>query len=112
MVTNVGGSLIEGTIGKSPIKSDMNMSAVGEISCMAGKLSGKTTHIRFMAASEQWVQHQNEHRLGSEMSDAASAPGDWRSRYERTMRQQPHEAAQLHQTVNKMPRMPDTQVAC
>jgi len=40
-----------GTIGKSLIERHINTSVEGEISGIAGKVSGKTTHVTFITAS-------------------------------------------------------------
>jgi hypothetical protein len=105
MATQEGGSPIGGTIGKSPIERDMNMAEAGEASGMTGDVSGETTRVTFTAANEQWDRNKNGKRLRSDILESSSAPGDWRSRMERTMRQQACEVAQLHQTVVKMARM-------
>jgi hypothetical protein len=92
------------------------MAEAGEASGMAGEVSRKTIRVTFMAASEQWERNKNGKRLRSEISESASAPGDWRSRMERTMRQQAREVAQLHQRGNMLAgcldgRAPDAQGA-
>jgi len=68
-------------------------------------VSGETTRVTFTAANEQWDRNKNGKRLRSDILESSSAPRDWRSRMERTMRQQACEVAQLHQTVVKTARM-------
>jgi hypothetical protein len=65
-----------------------------------------------MAPSEQWKWNKNSKRLRSKIPQSASAPGDWRSRMERAIRQQAREMAQLHETFDNMARMVEAHPSC
>jgi len=88
------------------------MAGAGEARSVAGDASGEATPVTFTAASEHWERNKNGKRLRSEISESSSAAGDWRSRMERTMRQQAREVAQLHQTVDKMARLVEANAVC
>lgn len=92
-------------IKKPPTERDRDMAKAGEASGAAGQRSEKTTIVSFMAASAQWEHNKNGTRLRNETSEPVRALGDWRSRMERTVRQQEHEVTQLHQTIDRMARM-------
>jgi len=51
MATEVGNSLIGGTIENPPVEGDLDMAEAGEASAAAGQTLGKTTLVSFMAAS-------------------------------------------------------------
>jgi hypothetical protein len=76
----------------------MNIAEAEAASGMAREVSGRTTRIIIMAASEQWERNQNGKRQRSQISESVSALGVWRSRMERTIRQEACKVAQLHQT--------------
>lgn len=83
----------------------MNIAEAEAASGMAREVSGRTTRITIMAASEQWERNQNGKRQRSQISESVSALGVWRSRMERTIRQEACKVAQLHQTIDKMARL-------
>jgi len=56
----------------------MDTAEAEEACVMAAKVSGKTTGIILLAESEQLERNDNGNRLGSEMSESANTPGDWR----------------------------------
>jgi len=105
MVTQEVNSATGGMIEKPPVERDMDMAEAGEASREAGEWSGKTTRVSFLDPSEQWEHNWNGKRLKNETSEPVNALGDWRSRMERTVRQQWRKATQLHQTVHRMARM-------
>ena len=88
MVTQEGDRLIGETIEKPPVDRDMDMAEAGEASGAAVQWSGKSTRMSFVAVSEQWEHNTNGKPLRNETSEPVSALGDWRSRMERTVRQQ------------------------
>jgi len=77
--------------GEPPVERDMDMVEAGEASSTAGQTAGKTTHLSFMAACDQWERNKNGKRLRNNISEPVSTPGDWRSRMEWTVRQQARE---------------------
>jgi len=83
----------------------MDMTDAGEASVAAGKLSGKTTRISFVATSEQWEHFKNGKRLRNKTSEQVSAPRDWRSRMQCSVRPQVRQVTQLPQTINRMAKM-------
>jgi hypothetical protein len=89
----------------------MDMAEAGEASGAAVQRCEKTTRVSFAAASEQWERNQNWKRLRNETSEPISAPGDWRSAMERTVRQQAREVTKLHQTIDRMARMLEAHTA-
>ena len=90
----------------------MDMAEAGEASSLAGQRSGETTHVFFVAVSEQWKLNTNGKRLRNETSEPVSALEDWRSRMEQTVRQQADEVTQLHLTINSMATMVEAHTAC
>jgi len=106
MVTQEGKSPIGGMIERPPIERDMDMPEAGEAAGMVSAMPGKTSRVLFfMAAREQCDLSMYGKRVRSETSESASAPVDWRSRMERTMRQQALKVMQLHQTIDRIARM-------
>jgi len=101
MVPQEGGSPIGGMIGESPIERDMDVAEAAETSGMAGEMSGETTRVTFMAASEQWERNKNAKRLRSEISESSSTTGDWRSRMESTLKQQMDEVASVPKRLGR-----------
>jgi len=89
----------------------MDMAGAGEASRGAAQRAGNTTRVSFLAASEQWERNKNGQRLRNETSEPESAPGDWRSRMEQTVRQQAREVTQLPQTINRMARLLEAHAA-
>jgi len=82
----------------------MDIAEAGEIGSAVGARPVKTARVSFMAASEQFDRNTNGKGLRSESLESASAPGDWRSPMERTMRQQACEVTQLHLPIVRMAR--------
>jgi len=60
-----------------------------------------------MAGSTQWEREKNGEGLKNEDLEQVSTPGHYRSRMERTVRQQAHKVIELHQTIDSMTRMLD-----
>jgi len=60
----------------------MDKAKAGEARSMVGAMTGKTTPVFFMAASERWECNKNGKRLRSGTSESASATGDCRSHME------------------------------
>ena len=89
----------------------MDMAEAGEASGAAGQRSGEARHVIFMAATGQWERNRNGKRLRNESAEPVSAPGDWRSWMERTVRQQARDLTQLHQTIDSMMRMLEAHTA-
>ncbi|KAF8538259.1 hypothetical protein BDD12DRAFT_885699 [Trichophaea hybrida] len=58
--------------------------------------------ITSATAAEPLERNENGKRQRSEGPDVSKAPGDWRSRMERTVRQQAQELAQLHRTARQL----------
>ena len=58
--------------------------------------------ITSATAAEPLERNENGKRLRSESPEVSKAPGDWRSRMERTVRQQAQELAQLHRTARQL----------
>jgi uncharacterized protein with von Willebrand factor type A (vWA) domain len=112
MVTQEGNSLIRGTIEKPPLDRDMDMLEARKASGLAGKRSEKTTCMSVVAVNEEWEHNKNETRLRNETSEPVSALRAWRNRMEHTVRQEASELTQLHQTIDRMPRIPEAHVAC
>jgi len=112
MVTQEGNSPIWGMVGKPTSERDMHMVEAGEANSTAGTISGKTTHVSFIAASKEWKHNNNGNRLTSEASETVSTPADWSSRIESTVRQQVGEVMQVQQTINSMARLLEAPVAC
>jgi len=54
---------------------------------------------------------RKENRKRRRSSEAPAAPSDWRSRMERTMRQQAQELTQLHRTVGHLTNLVQAQAA-
>jgi len=111
MATHEGNRLSGGAPEKPQVERDMDMVDAGETSGVDVQRSGKTTRVSFAAPSEQWECNKNGQRLWNDTSEPVSAPGDCRSRMERTVRQQACEATQLHQTIDRMARMLEAQAA-
>jgi hypothetical protein len=55
---------------------------------------------------------RNENGKRRRRSEAPATPSDWRSRMERTMRQQAQELTQLHRTVGHLTNLVQAQAAC
>lgn len=83
----------------------------GDTRGLAGGVSGKKACVTFMAMSKQGERNKNWKRLKSKNADSATALGHWRSRNERTMRQQMCQVAKLHHTVDNIAQMLQAQVA-
>ena len=115
MATQKGAKPFRGVIEKPQNERDTAIAEAGEAGGTVGTVGtmlGQTTRMSFMAASEQWECNKNGKRLRCETSELASALGDWRSELERHMRQQAQKVTQLHQTIDRMARMPESRVAC
>jgi hypothetical protein len=52
MAPKDGNSPIGGMIKNAPLESDMDLGEAGEASCMTGQMSGTTTHVSFIVATE------------------------------------------------------------
>lgn len=83
----------------------MKMAEAGEASGAIGAMSGNSTRMSTMAASELWDHINIGKRLRSETSESASALGDRGSQMQRTITQQVCKVTQLHHTVTRMARM-------
>jgi len=93
------GSPLERGLATPLIVTDAIAVEVGGTGSKPGWVSGQTIGVAFFAVSDQWELNDNGKMMGSETSDSASAPGDWRSGTQTPMRQQVCEVAQLHQSV-------------
>lgn len=78
MGTQEGNSHVGETIETPPIERDLDLGEGGKVNDTAGQMAGKTTHMSFMAARQQWEDDLNGIRLQNETWEPVSAPGDWR----------------------------------
>ena len=87
------------------------MAETGKVSGADGQGSGKTVRVSCMSESGQWQLHKDGKRLRNETPEQGSTMQDWRSRVERTVRQQALEVTQLNQTINRIARMLEAHAA-
>jgi hypothetical protein len=63
-------------IGKPPSEQAIEMLEAGVVSRTASAMSGRKTHLSYIAASEQGVQNKNKKRERCKTIEAACTPGD------------------------------------
>jgi len=83
----------EAADGRSDAPMDLAIEMATEVTSIATETAGAIL-------SEQ--MERNGNRKWRRKSDAPVAPSDWRSRMERTIRQQAQDAMQLHRTVGRL----------
>jgi hypothetical protein len=84
-LTDVGNTLMRGSIETPLVERAMDMAEAGEASGTACHRSGKTTCMSFVAAWEQWESETNGKGLRNETSEPVKALGHWRSLMEQTV---------------------------
>lgn len=111
MVTEKTHSFMGAMIEKPPVERDMDITEAGEASGVAGEMSGKTTSMSVMAASEQWKSIENGKWLRNVNWEPVGAPGDRRSRMKRKVRQPACKVTLQNQTIEMIARMIEAHVA-
>jgi len=92
----------EAADGRSDVLMDMAMGMPTAVTSITAKTPGGT---RFEP------MERNESRKRRRRSEAPVTPSNWKSRMERTMRQQTQEVTQLHQTVGHLMNLLQVQAA-
>jgi hypothetical protein len=90
-------------------RSDAPMDVAMEMATAATPVAAGTTGTTIVELTER--NENGKRRRRSEAVATAVAPSDWRSRMERTMRQQAQELTQLHRTVGHLTNLLEAQAA-
>jgi len=88
-------------------RSDTPMDLAMEMATAATPIAAETADATIFEPMER-----NENTKRRRRSEAPADPSDWRSRMERTIRQQAQELMQLHRTVGHLANLVEAWVAC
>jgi hypothetical protein len=87
-------------------RSDAPMDMAMEMATAATSIAAETAGVTIFEPMER-----NENGKRRRRSEAPATPSDWRSRMERTMRQQAQELTQLHRTIGHLTNLVQAQAA-
>jgi hypothetical protein len=110
------GAAVEGI--RAPAQGeDMNVEAAAGVDVANGtsgdvSITCVASTITIANAAEPLECNENGKRLSGESPEASKPPGEWRSRMERTVRQQAQELAQLHRTTRQITNLLEAHAAC
>jgi hypothetical protein len=90
-------------------RSDAHMDVAMEMATAVTPIAAETTGPITVEPMERNENRKRKRR--SEALEIAMAPSDWKSRMERTMRQQAQELTQLHRTVGHLTNFLEAQAA-
>jgi len=88
------------------VKSDAPMDMAMEMATAATSIAAETAGVTIFESMER-----NKNGKQRRRSEAPATPSDWRSRMERTMRQQVQELTQLHRTIGHLINLVQVQAA-